>query len=226
MECYGKGIYTLPRGASAMSHSIIPCLPYCLPFCLPCCSCPLICSAFIPNNRNLSSSKTHWPSLHTSGAEETNSEWCTKFYQPQDAGALFSARHSLPQRLPLYFVTIQKGLGLLRMWLYLVRYMNLNWNSGPNQERFTPLHPAWTEKLQLFQGHDPIRGLIDEIEDPESIVLECMDDDVLNMLKKQRLPKVEAKRAWKQHSRRMPPYTTRYRPHGYVKGEALLIAKL
>jgi casein kinase II subunit alpha len=52
-------------------------------------------------------------------------------------------------------------------------------------------------KLRLFQGHDSIRGLVDEIEDPESIVLEYMDDDVLNLLKKQRLPKVEAKRALK-----------------------------
>jgi len=51
--------------------------------------------------------------------------------------------------------------------------------------------------VQLFQGHSSIRGLIDEIEDPESIALEYMDDDVLNMLKKQRLPKVEAKRGLK-----------------------------
>lgn len=51
--------------------------------------------------------------------------------------------------------------------------------------------------LQLFQGHDSIRGLVDQTEDPSSVVLEYMDDDVLNLLKKRQLPKPEAKRALK-----------------------------
>ena len=49
--------------------------------------------------------------------------------------------------------------------------------------------------LQLFQGCHFIRQLVDQIEDPESIVLEYMDDNVFNLLKQKQLSKVEAKRA-------------------------------
>jgi len=49
--------------------------------------------------------------------------------------------------------------------------------------------------LRLFQGHDSIRQLVDQIEDPESAVLENMDDNVLSLLKRKQLPKVDAKRA-------------------------------
>jgi hypothetical protein len=51
--------------------------------------------------------------------------------------------------------------------------------------------------LQLFQGHDSIRQLVDQTEDPESMVLAHMDDDVLSLLKRKQLSKLEAKRALK-----------------------------
>lgn len=51
------------------------------------------------------------------------------------------------------------------------------------------------QTLQLFQGCHSIRQLVDQIVDPESIVLEYMDDNVLNLLKQKQLSKVEAKRA-------------------------------
>ena len=103
----------------------------------------------------------------------------------------------------LYFVTVQKGPGLRRMCLHLLRYVNLIRNSGPNHERVT-IKTAPPERLnreiqmlRLFQGHDSIRQLVDQIEDPASVVLEYMDDDVLSLLKRKQLPKVEAKRALK-----------------------------
>lgn len=51
------------------------------------------------------------------------------------------------------------------------------------------------QTLQLFQGCHSIRQLVDQIEDPESVVLEYMDDNVLNLLQQKQLSKVEAKRA-------------------------------
>lgn len=52
------------------------------------------------------------------------------------------------------------------------------------------------QMLRLFRGHDSIRQLVDQIEDPESVVLEYMNDNMLSLLKwKYQLPKVEAKRA-------------------------------
>lgn len=51
------------------------------------------------------------------------------------------------------------------------------------------------QTLQLFQGCHSIRQLVDQIEDPESLVLEYMDDSVLNLLQQKQLSKVEAKRA-------------------------------
>lgn len=51
------------------------------------------------------------------------------------------------------------------------------------------------QMLQLFQGCRSIRQLVDQIEDPEAVVLEYMDDNVLNLLQQKQLPKVEAKRA-------------------------------
>ena len=103
----------------------------------------------------------------------------------------------------LYFVTARMGLGLLRICLHLLRCGNLICNSGPNQERVT-IKTALSERLnrevqmlRLFQGHDSIRQLVDQIEDPESAVLENMDDNVLSLLKRKQLPKVDAKRALK-----------------------------
>ena len=106
-------------------------------------------------------------------------------------------------QLSLYFVTVQMGLGLLCMKFPSLRYLNLICNSGLNQERVTvktaPPQRLKREAqmLQLFQDHDFIRGLVDQTEDPESVVLEYMDDNVLSLLKKKQLPKVEAKRALK-----------------------------
>ncbi|KAK4242164.1 kinase-like domain-containing protein [Achaetomium macrosporum] len=51
--------------------------------------------------------------------------------------------------------------------------------------------------LRLFQGCDSIRQLVDEVEDPRSLVLEYMDDNVFNLLKTKHLPRAEAKRALK-----------------------------
>ena len=53
------------------------------------------------------------------------------------------------------------------------------------------------QMLQLFRGCSPIRQLVDQIEEPESIALEHMDDNVLDLLKKKLLPRIEAKRALK-----------------------------
>jgi casein kinase II subunit alpha len=53
------------------------------------------------------------------------------------------------------------------------------------------------QMLQLFQGYDSIRQLVDQIEDSQSLVLEYMDNNVLNLLKKKQLPRIEAKRAVK-----------------------------
>ncbi|KAL9124342.1 MAG: hypothetical protein Q9217_006318 [Psora testacea] len=73
--------------------------------------------------------------------------------------------------------------------------------TGPNQERII-MKTAPTKHLdneartlQLFQGCPSIRQLVDQIEDPESVVLEYMDDNVLNLLQQKQLVKVEAKRA-------------------------------
>jgi serine/threonine protein kinase len=84
-----------------------------------------------------------------------------------------------------------------------LRYVNLICSSGSHQERVT-VKTAPPERLnreaqmlQLFQGHDSIRQLVDQIEDPESVILEYMDDYVLSLLKRKQLPKVEAKRALK-----------------------------
>ncbi|AEO61827.1 hypothetical protein MYCTH_2312429 [Thermothelomyces thermophilus ATCC 42464] len=76
-------------------------------------------------------------------------------------------------------------------------------SSGPNQETVTvktaPAKRLDNESrvLRLFQGCDSIRQLVDEVEDPRSLVLEYMDDNVVNLLKTKRLPRVEAKRALK-----------------------------
>lgn len=51
------------------------------------------------------------------------------------------------------------------------------------------------QTLQLFQGCHSICQLVDQIEDPESVVLEYMDDNVLNLLQQKQLSKVEVKRA-------------------------------
>ena len=51
------------------------------------------------------------------------------------------------------------------------------------------------QMLQLFEGCHSIRQLVDRVEDPESIVLEYMDDNVLKLLQQKQLLKVEAKRA-------------------------------
>jgi serine/threonine protein kinase len=116
--------------------------------------------------------------------------------KPSKAGMPYS-------KSSLYFVTAQKGLGSLRMLLHLLRYVNLICNSGPNQERVT-VKTAPSERLNRevqmlrhFQGHGSIRQLVDQIEDPASVVLEYMDDNVLSLLKRKQLPKVEAKRALK-----------------------------
>lgn len=78
---------------------------------------------------------------------------------------------------------------------------NLNRSSGPNQEKYV-IKTAPPERLnretqilQFFQGHRFIRQLVDQIEDPKSIVLEYMDDHALNLLKRKQLSKIEAKRA-------------------------------
>ena len=51
------------------------------------------------------------------------------------------------------------------------------------------------QMLHLFRGCSPIRQLVDQIEEPESLVLEYMDNNVLYWLKKKALPRIEAKRA-------------------------------
>ena len=51
--------------------------------------------------------------------------------------------------------------------------------------------------LRLFQGCDSIRRLVDEVEDPRSLVLEYMGDNAISLLKTKRLPRIEAKRALK-----------------------------
>ena len=48
-----------------------------------------------------------------------------------------------------------------------------------------------------FQDHDSIHQLVDQIEDPESVVLKYMDENVLSLLKRKQLIKDEAKRALK-----------------------------
>ena len=52
------------------------------------------------------------------------------------------------------------------------------------------------QMLHLFRGcSSPIRQLVDQIEEPESLALEYMDNNVLYLLKKSALPRIEAKRA-------------------------------
>ncbi|KAL2015897.1 hypothetical protein VTK56DRAFT_4644 [Thermocarpiscus australiensis] len=51
--------------------------------------------------------------------------------------------------------------------------------------------------LRLFQGCNTIRQLVDEVEDPRSLVLEYIDDSVFNLMKTKGLTKVDAKRALK-----------------------------
>lgn len=51
--------------------------------------------------------------------------------------------------------------------------------------------------LRLFRGCDSMRQLVDEIEDPRSLVLEYMDNNVLGLLKKKQLGRIEAKSALK-----------------------------
>lgn len=53
------------------------------------------------------------------------------------------------------------------------------------------------QKLQLCQGHKSIRQMVDQIQDPPSMVLEYMEDNVQNLLKRQKLSKQEAKSALK-----------------------------
>ena len=53
------------------------------------------------------------------------------------------------------------------------------------------------QTLQLLQGCHCIRQLVDQIENPESIILEYMDDNVLTLLQQKQLSKIEAKRALK-----------------------------
>ncbi len=48
-----------------------------------------------------------------------------------------------------------------------------------------------------FQDHDFIYELIDQIENSNSVILEYMNDDVLNLLKKRQLLKTEVKCALK-----------------------------
>jgi predicted Ser/Thr protein kinase len=79
----------------------------------------------------------------------------------------------------------------------------LTCNSGSNQEKVT-IKTAPRERLEkeaqmlrLFQGYDSVRQLVDQIEDPQSLVLEYMDDNVLNLLKRKHLSRIEAKHAVK-----------------------------
>jgi casein kinase II subunit alpha len=51
--------------------------------------------------------------------------------------------------------------------------------------------------LRLLKGCDSMRQLVDEIENLRSLVLEYMDDNVLNLLKKKQLARIDAKRALK-----------------------------
>ena len=101
------------------------------------------------------------------------------------------------------FANVQKDHGLLRMQLHSLRVVTLflTCTRGLNQERVI-VKTAPTKRLnneaqtlQLFQGCHSIRQLVDQIEDPESVVLEYMDDNVLNLLQQKQLSKLEAKRA-------------------------------
>jgi len=96
-----------------------------------------------------------------------------------------------------------EGPWLATYVLPLVQYPNLICNSGLNQERVT-IKAAPRERLnreaqmlRLFRGHNSIRQLVDQIGDPESLVLEYMDESVLGLLKRKQFPKVEAKRSLK-----------------------------
>ncbi|KAK3298905.1 kinase-like domain-containing protein [Chaetomium fimeti] len=72
---------------------------------------------------------------------------------------------------------------------------------GPNCERFVvktgPENRLQKEAqaLRLFRGCGPLRQLVDEVQDPPSLVLEYMDSSVLSLVKKNKLARVEAKRA-------------------------------
>ena len=103
------------------------------------------------------------------------------------------------------FVTGQKDHGLLRMSFHSLRLVTffLTCTRGPNQDRVvvktgpTKRLNNEAQTLQLFQGCHSIRQLVDQVKDPESIVLEYMDDNVLSLLQQKQLVKVEAKRALK-----------------------------
>ncbi|KAK1770733.1 kinase-like domain-containing protein [Phialemonium atrogriseum] len=94
-----------------------------------------------------------------------------------------------PTQSPPHFETAQKDHGLLRI--------------GPDKKRVTiKSDPAKrlekeAQMLRLFQGCDSIRQLVDQTADPESLVLEYMDNNALDLLKKKQLPRIEAKRALK-----------------------------
>lgn len=85
----------------------------------------------------------------------------------------------------------------------LLRTLFLICSSGPDEERVTiKTAPAKrlekeAQVLRLFQGCDSIRQLVDQTADPESLVLEYMDNNALDLLKKKQLPRIEAKRALK-----------------------------
>jgi hypothetical protein len=53
------------------------------------------------------------------------------------------------------------------------------------------------QALQLFQKCGSLRQLVDEIQDPPSLVLEYMDNTVLDLVNQNQLGRVEAKRALK-----------------------------
>lgn len=79
--------------------------------------------------------------------------------------------------------------------------LSLTCTGGPNQQRVVvKTAPSKrlnneAQTLHLFQGCPSIRQLVDQIENPESVVLEYMDDNILNILRQKQLLKVEAKRA-------------------------------
>lgn len=72
---------------------------------------------------------------------------------------------------------------------------------GPDQERVViKTAPAKRLKneaqtLRPLQDCHSVRLLVDQFDDPESIVLEYMDDNLLDLVKQSQLSKAEAKRA-------------------------------